>query len=449
MEASVKHLLACVMLGLALPLSAHAALDIGEPAPAFTKEAALGGSVFRYSLSESLRRGPVVLYFFPAAYSEGCSVEAHYFAEAIAEFNALGATVIGVSADDMKPCTKFSVQACQSKFPVASDESQERHEIVRRGNANAPGVCESHLLCDRTRRNDRLPLHEPQSDQARRKDARCSPPVEREQGQEVNRRRQLAALFACVVLAYRAGRMRRASPTAGSGFLDSAAAVAGKPAGATVQASLPGAGPDGFRLMPLGAYSLDARIELAQRAALSLDVQYYHIQNDKTGRLLLRNVRDAALRGVRVRLLVDDLYTTGGDRLFIGLAAFPNVEVRLFNPFCCGRDSLLGKYTASLADFGRLNHRMHNKLFIADSAIVVAGGRNIADEYFMRSTTGQLRRHGCVHRRRRRAAARQHLRHLLEQPPCLSGRRRSSRTSLDREGSCGSASTSSSTKATR
>jgi cardiolipin synthase C len=155
----------------------------------------------------------------------------------------------------------------------------------------------------------------------------------------------------------------------------------------TVQASLPAPELTGFRLMPLGAYSLDARIQLARRAKYSLDVQYYLIQNDMTGRLLLRNLRDAALRGVRVRVLVDDLYTSGGDPLFIGLTAFPNVEVRLFNPFCCGRDSLTGKYVASLADFGRLNHRMHNKLFIADGTIVVAGGRNIADEYFMRSAT--------------------------------------------------------------
>ena len=94
----------------------------------------------------------------------------------------------------------------------------------------------------------------------------------------------------------------------------------------------------GFRLMPLGVYSFDARVQLAKRARYSLDVQYYLLQNDRTGRLLLRNLRDAALRGVRVRLLVDDLYTTGGDPLFRGLAAFPNVEVRLFNPFCCGRD---------------------------------------------------------------------------------------------------------------
>ncbi len=156
------------------------------------------------------------------------------------------------------------------------------------------------------------------------------------------------------------------------------------------EASTPSPELSGFRLMPHAAYSLDARIELTRRAKYSLDIQYYLIQNDRTGRLLLRNVRDAAKRGVRVRLLVDDLYTFGADSMFIGLSAFPNVEVRLFNPFCCGRDGLLSKYMASLLDFRRLNHRMHNKLFIADSAMVVAGGRNIADEYFMRSMSGNF-----------------------------------------------------------
>jgi putative cardiolipin synthase len=146
----------------------------------------------------------------------------------------------------------------------------------------------------------------------------------------------------------------------------------------------------GFRLLPDGFYSLDARIQLIRRARDSLDVQYYLIQDDRTGRLLMRNLRDAALRGVRVRLLVDDLYTTGGDPMFRGLAAFPNVEVRLFNPFCCARESTAGKYIASLADFRRLNHRMHNKLFIADGAAAVMGGRNIADEYFARSATSNF-----------------------------------------------------------
>ena len=137
----------------------------------------------------------------------------------------------------------------------------------------------------------------------------------------------------------------------------------------------------GIRLLPLGAYSLDTRIQLAQRATDSLDVQYYQLENDSTGRLLLATLRDASQRGVRVRLLVDDLYTTHSDPLLRGLAAFPNVEVRLFNPFCCARSSgVAGRYTASIFDFGRLNHRMHNKLFIADGVMAVAGGRNIADE---------------------------------------------------------------------
>ena len=142
----------------------------------------------------------------------------------------------------------------------------------------------------------------------------------------------------------------------------------------------------GIRLLPLGAYSLDTRIQLAQRASTSLDVQYYVLENDTTGRLLMAALRDASLRGVRVRLLVDDLYTTHSDPLLRGLASFPNIEVRLFNPFCCNRaGGVAGRYTASIFDFGRLNHRMHNKMFIADGVMAVAGGRNIADEYFLRA----------------------------------------------------------------
>ena len=142
----------------------------------------------------------------------------------------------------------------------------------------------------------------------------------------------------------------------------------------------------GVRLLPLGAYSLDTRIQLAQRATRSLDVQYYVLENDTTGRLLIKALRDASQRGVRVRLLVDDLYTKHSDFLLRGLASFPNVEVRLFNPFCCNRAAGVGgRYAASLFDFGRLNHRMHNKLFIADGVMAVAGGRNIADEYFLRA----------------------------------------------------------------
>ncbi len=156
------------------------------------------------------------------------------------------------------------------------------------------------------------------------------------------------------------------------------------PLARVAHASVPAPTLSGFRLMPDGFYSLDARIELVRRARDSLDVQYYAIENDRSGRLLMRNLRDAALRGVRVRLLVDDLNTVGGDTMFGGLAAFQNVEVRYFNPFCCARENLATRFAASLGDFKRLNHRMHNKLFIADGAIAVMGGRNIADEYFAR-----------------------------------------------------------------
>jgi peroxiredoxin len=119
----MMRLVAALLASLTFP--AHAALDIGDRAPDFNATAALGGKVYRYSLADELKKGPVVVYFFPAAYSEGCSVEAHYFAEAIPEFQSLGATVVGVSGDDIDTLSKFSVQACQSRFPVASDERQD------------------------------------------------------------------------------------------------------------------------------------------------------------------------------------------------------------------------------------------------------------------------------------------------------------------------------------
>ena len=123
--SSMMRFVVALLAALTSVLPAHAALDIGDRAPDFAASAALGGKVFRYSLADALKKGPVVVYFFPAAYSEGCSVEAHYFADAIPEFQSLGATVLGVSGDDIDTLSKFSVQACQSRFPVASDERQE------------------------------------------------------------------------------------------------------------------------------------------------------------------------------------------------------------------------------------------------------------------------------------------------------------------------------------
>lgn len=152
---------------------------------------------------------------------------------------------------------------------------------------------------------------------------------------------------------------------------------------AIAKASTPPGGLSGFRLLPLGPYALEARLQLIRRASHSLDLQYYVLEDDATGRLLLRSLRDAAARGVRVRLLLDDLFTSHTDPMLRALADLPNIEVRLFNPFCCLRGSTVGRFAGSLGDIYRVNHRMHNKLLIADGLFAVAGGRNISDEYFM------------------------------------------------------------------
>lgn len=123
-RVDMKRFLSCLLVTLGVALPARAALEVGAGAPDFTTPAALAGKVYQYSLAESLKKGPVVLYFFPAAFTEGCSIEAHNFAEANAQFEALGASVVGVSGDDIDKLAKFSVQACQNRFPVASDQSQ-------------------------------------------------------------------------------------------------------------------------------------------------------------------------------------------------------------------------------------------------------------------------------------------------------------------------------------
>ena len=102
--------------------SARAALATGAKAPLFKAEATIGERVFTFSLADALKKGPVVLYFYPAAFTEGCTQEAHDFADAIGRYKALGATVIGVSKDDIEKLKAFGTSECRSKFPVASDE---------------------------------------------------------------------------------------------------------------------------------------------------------------------------------------------------------------------------------------------------------------------------------------------------------------------------------------
>lgn len=103
---------------------AWSALPVGAPAPDFATSAAMGGNVFKFSMADALRQGPVVLYFYPAAFTTGCTIEAHDFAEATDQYQELGARVIGVSADGIDVLQKFSVSACQSKFAVAADADQ-------------------------------------------------------------------------------------------------------------------------------------------------------------------------------------------------------------------------------------------------------------------------------------------------------------------------------------
>ncbi|WP_025598425.1 peroxiredoxin [Burkholderia sp. WSM2230] len=102
-------------------LNACATLKPGDTAPPFTAQASLGGKTYTYSLADELKKGPVVLYFYPAAFTKGCTIEAHEFAEAVDEYKKYGATVIGVSHDNIDTLTKFSVSECRSKFPVAAD----------------------------------------------------------------------------------------------------------------------------------------------------------------------------------------------------------------------------------------------------------------------------------------------------------------------------------------
>lgn len=120
----MKSLVASLALfcGLAA-IPAHAALAVGAPAPDFAAKASLGGKEFDFSLAEALKKGPVVLYFYPAAFTKGCTIEAHEFADATDKFAALGATVIGVSHDDIATLDKFSVSECRNKFAVAADPS--------------------------------------------------------------------------------------------------------------------------------------------------------------------------------------------------------------------------------------------------------------------------------------------------------------------------------------
>ncbi len=119
-----RQMVAAAALALLCAAPASAALSTGAKAPDFTLQATLGGSVFTFNLDDALKKGPVVLYFYPAAFTKGCTIEAHEFADAIDQYKKLGATVIGVSHDQIDVLQKFSVSDCRSKFAVAADTDQ-------------------------------------------------------------------------------------------------------------------------------------------------------------------------------------------------------------------------------------------------------------------------------------------------------------------------------------
>ncbi|AZG15905.1 phospholipase D family protein [Cupriavidus sp. H18C2] len=131
---------------------------------------------------------------------------------------------------------------------------------------------------------------------------------------------------------------------------------------------------------PLGAGpdALTARMALARAAQKTLDIQYYIYDIDTTGSALLGEIIDAADRGVRVRILMDDIHTAKQDKVWAALDSHPNIEVRIFNPFANRK----ARWLEMVWDFGRLNRRMHNKQMTVDNLVSIMGGRNIGDAYF-------------------------------------------------------------------
>jgi putative cardiolipin synthase len=145
-------------------------------------------------------------------------------------------------------------------------------------------------------------------------------------------------------------------------------------------------GPSGFYPLISGQDALGARLRLMDQAEKSIDVQYFLMKGDTAGKVFAGNLLRAADRGVRVRFLLDDIFTTVADKELELLDAHPNIEIRLHNPMARRGLSILN----FMGDFRRANRRMHNKSFTVDNQITIVGGRNIADEYFELHPKGQF-----------------------------------------------------------
>jgi putative cardiolipin synthase len=201
------------------------------------------------------------------------------------------------------------------------------------------------------------------------------------------RARKLVAVLVVVLVAGLAGLARcnrlpahENRPTSAV-MPDTAATRLGRAVGPRVAAH---PGLCGIHPLGIGRDAFAARYLLAEAAERTLDVQYYIWRNDLSGTLLMKALVDAADRGVRVRLLLDDNNTSGLDTALAAIDSHPGIEVRLFNPYVIRKPRLLGLLT----DLRRLNRRMHNKSFTADNQITIIGGRNVGDEYF--EASGEL-----------------------------------------------------------
>ncbi len=146
-------------------------------------------------------------------------------------------------------------------------------------------------------------------------------------------------------------------------------------------------GDSGFAIIRYGQPALAARLAMADLAEKSLDVQYYIWEADPTGRILAERLARAAERGVRVRVLVDDINMSGRDARIAALDAHPNLEIRIFNPF----KNRKYRFVDFAIDMGRINHRMHNKIMIMDNAMSLVGGRNVGAHYFAAHTESNFR----------------------------------------------------------
>jgi peroxiredoxin len=141
-----RSIIGLAAVALLLSAQAKAELKVGDKAPDFVAQAALGGKEFTFSLADALKKGPVVLYFYPKSFTKGCTVEAHEFADAAASFAKSGASLIGMSADDIKTQQEFSTMECRDKFPVAADPDlkviRAYDSVMVRVPATAAGVAD-------------------------------------------------------------------------------------------------------------------------------------------------------------------------------------------------------------------------------------------------------------------------------------------------------------------